>query len=638
MSSFSLSGRRILVVEDEYMLACDLQRELEDAGATVLGPVGRVDAAIDIIRLEVDINGAVVDVNLGGEMAYPVADLLIERGVPFVLTTGYDASALPPRFAAIARCEKPVTSPRSPTRSARPSGPSGRACRPRTALLTVAAGWARRAGARRRPSTMDDLEIRAREAMAAERWSVALDAYDALVVARPESPAAHVGRGRALMWLGRREAAAASFARAAEIEPGLFEAHANFAVAMRELGRGLEALEGFARALALSPGNARLRADWLLSLADVEGAESALGRLEAEGDGGAPPLAQVRGVLLERLGRFEAALEAYGRASELDPNWALPKYNRGLMRLMLRRFAEGWEDYEWRWETNARTAFRAPAPFRERIARRPTADSLRGADVLLLGEQGVGDVLMFASILPDLLARARSVSLQAEPRLMRLLRHSFPALGRAGIAPDAQVVALGSLGYAFRRRLADFPGEPYLHPTADARARARAWLGRRTTALRIGLSWRGGTGLTGIARRSIPLAALRPVLAAPDAEFVSLQYGDHSDEIEAVNRALDRPIRVPPAEALGDFDDLAGMVAELDGVLSVQTSLVHLSGGLGAPCSVMVPSTPEWRYGERGAEMPWYRSVRLIRQARADDWDPVINAAWTDLRTRARRA
>lgn len=103
-----LSGCRVLVVEDEYMIADELQIELGSVGATVLGPVGTVEEALALIAREHHIDGAVLDVNLRGEMGFPVADLLVERGVPFVLTTGYDASSIPARFGEIARCEKPV--------------------------------------------------------------------------------------------------------------------------------------------------------------------------------------------------------------------------------------------------------------------------------------------------------------------------------------------------------------------------------------------------------------------------------------------------------------------------------------------------------------------------------------------------
>ncbi|NPU09445.1 response regulator [Bradyrhizobium sp. 83012] len=108
MPERSLRDRHILVVEDEYMLADELRCALGDAGGTVLGPVGTVPDALALIRREGRIEGAVLDVNLRGEMAFPVADLLVERGVPFVFTTGYDESIIPERFSHILRCEKPI--------------------------------------------------------------------------------------------------------------------------------------------------------------------------------------------------------------------------------------------------------------------------------------------------------------------------------------------------------------------------------------------------------------------------------------------------------------------------------------------------------------------------------------------------
>ena len=108
MADDTLRGLHVLVVEDEYMLAEDLRTSLEDAGVEIVGPVGRLQAALDAIRSAPELDAAVVDVNLGGEMAYPVADLLRERGVPFVFATGYDDSMIPPRFSGVARCEKPV--------------------------------------------------------------------------------------------------------------------------------------------------------------------------------------------------------------------------------------------------------------------------------------------------------------------------------------------------------------------------------------------------------------------------------------------------------------------------------------------------------------------------------------------------
>ncbi|SFS11607.1 response regulator [Sphingomonas jatrophae] len=108
MPERSLRDCRILVVEDEYMLADELRTELGDAGAIVLGPVGNVEDALELVQSEQAIDGGILDVNLSGEMVFPAADLLTDRGVPFVFTTGYDASAIPSRFADVVRCEKPI--------------------------------------------------------------------------------------------------------------------------------------------------------------------------------------------------------------------------------------------------------------------------------------------------------------------------------------------------------------------------------------------------------------------------------------------------------------------------------------------------------------------------------------------------
>ena len=109
MSECSLAGRRILVLEDEYIVAMLLETELNDAGAIVLGPFGKLEQAIEVIKAGKQIDAAILDLNIRGEFSYPVADLLSERGVPFIFTTGYDGSAMPSLYANFPRCEKPVS-------------------------------------------------------------------------------------------------------------------------------------------------------------------------------------------------------------------------------------------------------------------------------------------------------------------------------------------------------------------------------------------------------------------------------------------------------------------------------------------------------------------------------------------------
>lgn len=108
MRDASLQGRRILIVEDLYFLADDMRADFEQAGAEVIGPVGRISDALDLLKSGVLLDGAVLDVNLAGEMSYPVADALRARCVPFVFATGYDADAIPAAYAGVTRCIKPI--------------------------------------------------------------------------------------------------------------------------------------------------------------------------------------------------------------------------------------------------------------------------------------------------------------------------------------------------------------------------------------------------------------------------------------------------------------------------------------------------------------------------------------------------
>jgi len=231
-------------------------------------------------------------------------------------------------------------------------------------------------------------------------------------------------------------------------------------------------------------------------------------------------------------------------------------------------------------------------------------------------------------MIPDLARLAAEVTCVCEPRLVRLFAASFP--GVTFLAPaEAQlrydgfdaVLAMGSLGRLFRNRPEDFPGAPYLRPSPAAAARWAARLGAKAAGgLRIGVSWRGGTPRTRRGSRSLPLRDLAAGLAAPGRRLVSLQYGDPRAEVAQAADDLGIGIACFEPEEITDFDDLAGLLAALDAVVTVQTAVAHLSGALGRPAYVLLPQVAEWRYMASGERMPWYGSVRLWRQPARGDW------------------
>jgi Flp pilus assembly protein TadD len=488
-------------------------------------------------------------------------------------------------------------------------------------------------------------EIRSLRDAAADRMRLgdpagALMVFDRLLTLTPDDPVGQVNRGNALNRLGRAAEALAGFDRAIALSPRMAVAHSNRAQTLNTLDRFDEALAGADRALALDPGLANAWRHRGMALFRLERLDAALESFReaarlTSGPQAAEPLAEV-GMVLAELGRDDEALAAYDRAAAIDPQATGVRYRRAHARLLRRDFAGGWEDYEARWQgrfADDRPVAGVAPELRRRLTLFPTVEMLRGRRVLAVAEQGIGDEIMFASVLPDLAAVAGDVACLADRRLQGLLSHSMPGVEvLAGRGPELAdparfdlIVALGSLPHAFRRAATDFPGLAYLKPADDVGEAWRTRLGPAGRRRRIGISWRGGVARTRTNVRSMELETLRPLLERPDCEFVSLQYGDVAAELATFNATIARPVLSFPAPEIDDFEQLAGLVSALDAVVTVQTAVAHLTGALGRPGLVMIPRRAEWRYGAAGEDIPWYGSLRLLRQTDEAGWAPVID-------------
>jgi tetratricopeptide (TPR) repeat protein len=337
------------------------------------------------------------------------------------------------------------------------------------------------------------------------------------------------------------------------------------------------------------------------------------------------------GLALQDQGRFEEALAHYEQGIAEHPDVAEFRWNRGLARLALGDFAAGWEDYELRKE-------RPDAGGVHERFTLPDWDGcpLEGRAILVYGEQGLGDEIMFASCLPDVLARAALCVIECDARLAPLYRRSFPAArveprvpgrGRDWRAayPELELqCAVGSLPRFLRRSAADFPARcGYLRADPQAAARWRERLGARGAAPRVGICWRGGTARTRAALRSLPLEHAAALLDTPRASFVVLQRGlTEAERAMLAGRAVAHVAE--PGESL---DALAALIEALDLVVSVPSTPLHLAGALGRPVLGLLGASPEWRYGREGERMPWYPSVKLLRQPRPGDWGAVVAQA-----------
>ena len=335
--------------------------------------------------------------------------------------------------------------------------------------------------------------------------------------------------------------------------------------------------------------------------------------------------------VLNQDGKTEEVISVCSELLLQQPEMHEARLNRALALLKKCRFAEGWQDYE------ARTATRSnyvPRPYEYATWR---GESLAGKTLLVYGEQGLGDEIMFASCLNAVIDQAARCIIDCSPKLEALFARSFPAATVCGVEQaggdasrvkahgqiDFQIAA-GSLPGLFRNSAQDFPvHKGYLH--AD-RAQVDDWRRRLDThasKLKVGIAWRGGMTSTRRKQRSLELSQWSPILKTDRAVFVSLQHDAGAEEVaEVASRESVALLHFP--EAAADLGKAAALISALDLVITVCGSVVHLSGGLGRPAWVMVPAVAEWRYLDSGETMPWYPSVRMFRQENAGDWSPVI--------------
>lgn len=499
----------------------------------------------------------------------------------------------------------------------------GRLGSARTLLAAATAEWPEVASIRAALGNVLLLAGDAPEAVAHFREAVALE---------PTSPAAHYSLGLALARSGERAAALDAFRQVLAIAP----THPD---ALRMLAAwtppgdaatpSIKILEDITAAHAdCGPALAALGALYLRGSFDAMRALPVLERALDAGERTADALAS-RGVALMELGREAEGLGSLDGALGIDPSHGLARYHRALAALRAERYAEGWPDYELRLLSEDRPQRRFAAPPWD-------GSSLAGRSILVYAEQGLGDEIMFASCLPDVVRTADRCTIECSPKLAPIYARSFPAARiRAGSQFDSTdwardqafdfATPIGSLALHLRQRAEDFPKTSgYLRADPERTAAWRARLAALGPGPWIGLAWRGGSTRSRGSARSVPSDALTPLLEIPSVRFASLQHDAATGELASLGeRAGGRLTQFP--EALVDYDETAALVAALDLVISVQTAVIHLAGALGRPVWVMLPLVTEWRYGSTGERMRWYPSMRLFRQTRGSEWFDVID-------------
>jgi tetratricopeptide (TPR) repeat protein len=453
----------------------------------------------------------------------------------------------------------------------------------------------------------------------ANRLPEAMDSLRRAIVVKPDYLDAHFHLANALYQQKQFEAAVASYRRAVELKPDLPAAHYGLAAALKTLQHNTEAETSLRRALELRPGWAEAHNSLGNALAAQSRDDEAIGSFE-QALALKPDYADAHnnlGVVLQKQNRIAGALLSYHRCELLRPDHADLHLNKALAYLVAGDFTNGWREYEWRYQSKARPPRKLPQPLW-------TGEDLAGKTILLHFEQGFGDTLQFMRYVPLLAARGARIVLEVQPALVRLA---------ATVKGAVQVVAAGealppfdfhcpllSLPERFGTDLASIPANlPYLTPEAKAVARWRGEIGD-APALKVGLVWAGNAKHQNERQRSLELERLMPLFELPGIRWFSLQVGERAADLARLpaGRIVDL------SRSLTDFAETAAVIANLDLVIAVDTSVVHLAGALGRPVWAMLAFAPDWRWLLGREDSPWYPSVRLFRQPRAGEWDSVI--------------
>ena len=339
------------------------------------------------------------------------------------------------------------------------------------------------------------------------------------------------------------------------------------------------------------------------------------------------------GVVLQFQGRLDESVLSFEQSLSIHPDAPAPHFNLAMSRFLQEDFARAWPEYEWRWQ--CKTFGNRPAAA-IRLAPPWDGSPLDSRTILVYGEQGIGDEIMFASCLPDLIEQAQRCVVACEMRLVPLIARSFPA---AHVVPVHQLedparvaelgqldvqIAAGSVPQHVRPSRASFPRcDSYLRADPLKVQRWRERLAALEPGLRIGISWRGGKEPLEVRRRSTTLRQWQPILSVPGVCFVNLQYGPRATELARIQ--TESGIQVhdwPDVDPLLDIDDFAAQISALDLVISIDNSTVHLAGSLGVETWMLssFPSSSYWRWSLDRDDTPWYASVRNFRKTQSATW------------------
>lgn len=433
------------------------------------------------------------------------------------------------------------------------------------------------------PGHPDALHLLGRIAVQCGQHEAALTLIGDAVSARPADPEIRYSLGVAQRHAGQIEAAIQTLRGVLQASPNHANARNSLGDALQAAGRIDEAIVEYERAISLLPNSAEARNNL--------------------------------GSALQETGQLDRAIAAFRSAIAVAPNHPAIHYNLSLALLLSGDLPAGFAEHRWRWKVPqlGLTHRRFPQPQWD-------GTDPSGKRILIYCEQGFGDSIQFMRYAPILEQRGAHVILQLPAELVELART---------LENSPTVVPFGDPLPAFDVHIAMLDLPRVMHATIDSipvpaylsapPTRVDHWRDRMAAVAsekpRVGIAWAGRAEHTNDRNRSIALNEIQSLLRADVAHFISLQLN-----------APGLPELTDWTQEIHDFADTAGLIANLDLVISVDTAVAHLAGAMGKPVCLMLPFAPDWRWLMNREDSPWYPSMRIFRQPRPGDWQSVIKS------------
>jgi tetratricopeptide (TPR) repeat protein len=471
------------------------------------------------------------------------------------------------------------------------------------------------------PGNPDALHLLGLIAHHANRPEPAIELITRAIASDPSVPLYHMNLARVYRGAAKHEEALASATRAAQINPAFVEAHVERAAALKALDRLDEAESAARAAVRAAPGHPGGHGALANVLADQGRFDQAMEEYRTTLKI-APDWAEALsnyGEALRKRGKYAEAEPYFRRAIALTPEVGDPHFNLSIVLLVTGRFDEGWREYEWRWRQIG---------VQMRVYDPPLWDGsdLGGKSIILWSEQGLGDTIQFIRYVPMLRQRGAGKIVVVTDRPIANLVRTVEGIEEVYIKGDTlprtqSQCPIVSLPLKFNTTLESIPARvPYISVDSQMVAWWRERLQPSSAKKNVGIAWAGSAVNKNDRNRSARLSDFSPLAGVANVRFISLQIGAPSKQLTSAPTGLQIDDATPDVR---DFND-AALIAQLDLVITVDTSICHVAGALARPVWTLLPFVPDWRWLLDRDDTPWYPTMRLFRQNRRGDWSDVM--------------